>query len=249
VIRATGAVVVALVVGACSPPARPVFPAALVAAAPGVVAADEAHAWIERGRAYEQATGNFSAVVGVTVRDIDRAQTFEARGGIAVHRPESMRMQMSAAGGVTAVDLLARDDSYWLRLAGRDWVRGRLDEQPAHGFPAGSLARSFLGVDWNRATAVSSTGSLGVLRAPTPEGHALVTLEVRDGTEREIRWFEGDQERVRVRFAEFEPDEHGVRWPRVVLFWQARPDVSATITVHTRTNAPTLPPQTFAPPI
>ncbi|MEI8254460.1 MAG: hypothetical protein WCJ30_02185, partial [Deltaproteobacteria bacterium] len=140
------------------------------------------------------------------------------------------------------------NDGYWLRLAGRDWEHGLLDAPAGTGFPAGSLARAFLGFDWAHATGVQSAGALAVLRAPTAEGHALVTIETRDGTTREVRWFAGETERARVRFAEIAHGDDGVRWPRVVLFWQARPEVSATITVETRTVAPTLPAQTFAPP-
>ena len=233
---------------ACSAPPRPVFPPALVPSAATTVSADDARTWIERGRAYEHATGNFSAVVGVAVRDLARGQSFEARGAIAVQRPDAMRMQISAAGGVTAVDLLARDGNWWLRLAGRDWVRGRLNDAPGAGFPAGALARSFLGFDWDHASAVTRSGALAVLSAPSTEGHALVTIEPADGTTREVRWFTGDSERARVRFAEFERGDDGIRWPRVVLFWQAQPGVSSTITVESRTVSPTLPPATFAAP-
>ncbi len=244
--------IAALAIAACSPPAtaaRSVFPPALVNTAPSAVGEADDRTILERGRAYEVATGNFSSVISVSVRDLAHAQTFEARGGLAVHRPDAMRMQMSAAGGVTAIDLLARDGGYWLRLAGRGWARGRLDEARTSGFPAAALARSFLGIDWDHAHTVTFGPSLSVVRAPTSEGYALVTLESRDGTEREVRWFGADtHERARIRFADYQADEHGVRWPRVVLFWQAEPNVSSTITVESRTPSPTLPPQTFAPP-
>jgi hypothetical protein len=226
-----------------------VFPPALVTAAPTTVADGVAREVIERGRAYEEATGFFSSVISVQVRDLTRGQTFESRGGLAVHRPDAMRMQMSAAGGVTAIDLLARDGGYFLRLAGRDWHRGRLDETRSNGFPAASLARSFLGIDWSQARAIVASPAIAVVRSPTAEGYALVTLDRRDGTEREVRWFDAhESERARVRFGEYESDDHGVRWPRVVLFWQADPAVSATITVENRTPHPTLPTTTFQPP-
>jgi hypothetical protein len=241
----------ALVFGACAgagqrrvfPP--PILDRADVESAPALDAARTAPI-VARAREYESRTGNFSATVAVSMHDFARSQTFASHGAIAVRRPESMRMQMSGPGGVTALDLLARGERYWLRVAGREWVAGSLSDPPAQGFPAGTVARAFLGFDWDHADALDD-GPLALVRVPSPGGHAVVAVDTRDGALREVRWFARGVERARVRFAEFELQD-GVRYPRVVLFWQHDPDVTSTITVEQRTVAPALPAQTFAPP-
>ena len=233
----------------CSTPTRgPVFPPPLVANnAATVVTPERAAQIIALGRAYEVATGNISAQVSVALRDIGHNQAFNTTGGIAVRRPDAMRMQMAGPGGVTAIDLLALDGAYWFRVAGREWERGSLSDEPREGFPASTVARVFLGFDWDHANVVRD-GALAVVRVPSPGGYALVSLEPRDGAAREVRWFRGgDVERARVRFAEFQV-ENGARFPRVVLFWQSTPDEAATITVERRTLSPTLPTQTFTAP-
>lgn len=233
----------------CSPGAgrEPFPPALLEATASSTLPADRARELLVRARQYERDTGNFSALVRLDLHDLRRGEVFSARGAIALRRPASLRMQVTGPGGVTAVDLLALGERYWLRLAGRDWQRGALDELPAQGFPAGSVARTLLSLDWDHAV-VLRDGALALARLPAPGGFALVTFETGDGATREVRWFSHGVEHARARFVAFEPEHNGRRFPRVVLFWQKEPSVSATITVEQRTLFPSLPERTFAAP-
>ena len=198
-------------------------------------------------RRYERETGDFSAVLTVSMRDTARGQSYTARGAVAVRRPDAMRMQMTGPGGITALDLIARDGDYWAAIAGRPWQRGHLGDEAPTGFPAGTIARIFLGLDWTRATVVSD-GPLAVVRAPSGRDEALITFETHDGTTREVRWFVAGDERARVRFVDFVRASNGARFPRTVLFWQSHPDASATITAEQWRLSPTLPERTFTAP-
>ena len=79
-------------------------------------------------------------------------------------------------------------------------------------------------------------------RLPSAGGYALVAFERPSGAVREVRWFASGVERARVRFIDLEMESSGVRFPRVVEFWQREPDVSSsTITVEHRTLSPSTP--------
>jgi hypothetical protein len=93
-------------------------------------------------------------------------------------------------------------------------------------------------------------GALCLLRiAGAGGGFALVTVDGRDGSTREVRWFAGGIERARVLFAQLGREPNGALFPRRVLFWRVSPRVAATIVVDSRRLGPSLPEATFAPPL
>jgi len=246
------AVVAITVCQACSTATQhSVFPPSVVADSISGFVQDPASIETVRSRGirYDEATGNFSAVVAVSVRDRVRGATYDSRGGLAVRRPDRVRMQLVAAGGITAVDLLVRAPDVWLRLAGGGWSRTLLDA-PAQGrFSPGMLARAFLGFVWARASAVRIVGALAVVRTDGGGRRTEITLETRDGTTREVRWWAAGRERMRVRFADFDAARGTPRFARTILFWQAEPAVTGTVRVEQHAMTPELPVSTFAEPI
>lgn len=149
-------------------------------------------------------------------------------------------MQLTGPGGVTALDLLARDGALFHRLGTSAWARGAPPRVPLE-----LMARALLGLPWRDARAVCDR-ALASAELPSAEGALEVTWDARDGALRELGVRGATGERARVRVGELRAQE-GLRWPATVLFWQRAPAVLVTLALENVRSAPSLPEATFAP--